>query len=167
MSCLRPTTTLVRTVREKVTKKITATDAIHRICWRASPWERRNRMTIAATARAAANRVRKVPTAVAASIGPARESMPRGLAITTLVRVAKVPNNRLGAIARPAVASTGPPMASHSAGRQRRDGIRPSGNSRTSGTRQPRSGTSAHPSTQAAARAKGSDPGYSARPYVA
>jgi len=77
-----------------------------------------------------------------------------------VVRSAKAPVIRPGVSANDTTAIVGPAIVSHSAGRHRCEGIRPSGNSRKIGMNDVSTTTIIQRSTQAARRPSGNDPGW-------
>ena len=142
------------------TKKATATNASHLICWRTSPEALRNRTMIAAPARNAPIRMPIPATWVMASMGPARASIPSGFVTVTFVRSENAPVKRPGVTANAATVTVVAAIVNHRTGRHRRDGNFPSGNNRKSGMKIARTATISQRSNQAASRPNGSEPGW-------
>jgi len=90
---------------------------------------------------------------------PPAPGMPVGLITRTVVSCANAPVIRPGVRANKSAVTAGAAQASHSTGRQRREGTRPSGKSRNSRIGMDRVGTIAQRSIHAAARPAGSEPG--------
>ena len=147
------------TVRASSAKKAAPTNASHLICWRSSPCRLRNRAASAAPARNAASRQENPPIRLRTLITPPAPRIPSGLMTRTDVSWAKAPVMRPGDSANNTVVTAGAASASHSTGRQRPEGTRPSGNSRNSRIGRHSAGTIAHRSIHAAAVPDGSEPG--------
>ena len=94
-------------------------------------------------------------------------SIPSGLTTRTDSSAANEPVSLPGVTAKATRVSTGAPMASHRAGRHRRDGMCPSGNSRKIGMKMASTATIDHRSNHAESRPNGNEPGWVASAYVA
>ena len=123
------------------------------------PRRLRKRVTSDAPARIAATRAAIPVISLRMMITRPAPAMPVGLITLTVVRSANAPVIRPGVRANKSAVTAGAAQASHSTGRHRRDGTRPSGKSRNSRIGMDRVGTIAQRSIQAAARPAGSEPG--------
>jgi hypothetical protein len=92
-------------------------------------------------------------------ITPPAPVMPVGLITRTGLSCANAPVMRPGVSANKSAVTAGAAQASHSTGRQRRDGTRPSGKSKNSRIGMDRVGAIAQRSTHAAVRPNGRAPG--------
>ena len=115
------------TVSANSARKVTPTNASHLICWRSSPCRLRNRATRDAPARTAASKEASPVAWLRTCITPPAPRMPVGLITRTGPSCANAPVMRPGVRANKSAVTAGAAQASHSTGRQRREGTRPSG----------------------------------------